>query len=491
MKRFFVIIVAALFLLPLLVSCKSEPKNVTSGTSQSDEKTLTIKDLGGREIRVLSWNFGYQSKSILGFTGEILSNLEEEEYSSVDIAKKMMRDKVEEEYNVKITGEVVNGNRTDFTNRIRNMVQSGVQDVDMVFDSVQNLSPLVISNIFYDLNKISTIDFSNTWWDQNAKEDLSINNRLYYMCGDMNTYDNDGTWCILFNKNLLQKLNLNIDLYQLVKDDKWTFDRLTEICKSNKISQDINGDGVQDEKDQWAFGTETYNIFVHVLAGGDKIVKKDSNDIPQFTVTQESVFNTLGKVLEFYNDKDNVMVANAPPYTNKGFENVWEATVHKAFKEGRELFYMCGLINVPSFRNMDDDFGILPVPKMTEDQDRYYHTVSVSNMSALAVPINVEAPDDLGLVIEALGKYAQKYITPAYYDIQLKYRDARDNESSEMLDIIFSSRTFDLGAAFNWGNTLTNLMMMDMNYVSRFESIMDGAQVALEQTLESISYQDQ
>jgi hypothetical protein len=147
---------------------------------------------------------------------------------------------------------------------------------------------------------------------------------------------------------------------------------------------------------------------------------------------------------------------------------------------------MCGLINVPSFREMSDDFGILPVPKMREDQDRYYHTVSISNMSALALPLNVKEPEDLGLIIEAMGKYSKDYITPAYYDIQLKYRDTRDNESSEMLDIIFSSRTFDIGAAFNWGNTLINLTSMDKNYASRFESIMDSAQAALEQTLQSI-----
>lgn len=181
------------------------------------------------------------------------------------------------------------------------------------------------------------------------------------------------------------------------------------------------------------------------------------------------------------------MVGDAPPYTGKGFENVWEATVHKAFIEGRELFYMCGLINVPSFRNMEDDFGILPVPKMSADQDRYYHTVSVANMSVLALPLNVENVEDLGIVIEAMGKYSREYVTPAYYDIQLKYRDTRDNESSEMLDLIFSSRTFDIGAAFNWGNTLTNLMLLDMNYTSRFDAIMDAAQVALEQTLESIN----
>lgn len=487
MKKFFAIAVIILMLLPLLVSCKTTPEPETSTTSQANEETITVKDMNGREVKILCWDFGYNSKSILGYTGEVITKIEnEEDYGSVDVAKKLMRDKVEQEFNCKITGEIYGGDQNTFTNRIRNMVQSGMNDFDIVFDNIQYLSPFISSNILYDLNKISTINFDNSWWDQNAREDLSINQKLYYMCGDLNTYDNDGTWCILFNKTLLKELNMDIDLYKLVKDDQWTFDKLVEICKSGNITRDLNGDGELDEKDQWAFGTETYNIFVHVLAGGDKIVKKDGNDIPYFTVTEPSVFNSLDKILDFYNNGSVVMVANAPPYSNKGFTNVWEATVHKAFIEGRELFYMCGLINVPSFRNMEDDFGILPVPKMKDGQDRYYHTVSISNMSAMALPLNVEEPEDLGLIIEAMGKYAKDFITPAYYDIQLKYRDTRDNESSEMLDIIFSSRTFDIGAAFNWGGTLTALTSMDKNYTSRFESIMDAAQAALENTLESI-----
>lgn len=485
MKKIFAIAFSVLILLPLLVSCKTpEPEKTVS---QPDKEAITVKDMNGREVRILCWDFGYNSKSILGYTGEVITKIEDEtEYSAVDVAKAKMRAKVEEEFNCKITGEVYGGDQTTFVNRIRNMVQSGTNDFDIVFENIQYLTPFISSNILYDLNKVQSLNFENSWWDQNAKEDLSINNKLFYMCGDLNTYDNDGTWCILFNKTLLSKLNLNINLYQLVKDDQWTFDKLTEICKSGNITQDINGDGTLDEKDQWAFGTETYNIFVHVVAGGDRIVTKNSDDIPEFTVTKESVFNSLGKILDFYNDNNTVMVANAPPYTNKGFSNVWEATVHKAFIEGRELFYMCGLINVPSFRIMDDDFGILPVPKMKDSQDRFYHTVSISNMSALALPLNVKEPEDLGLIIEAMGKYSKEYVTPAYYDIQLKYRDTRDDESSEMLDIIFSSRTFDIGAAFNWGNTLTNLTMMDKNYASRFESIMVAAEVALEETLKSI-----
>ena len=45
-----------------------------------------------------------------------------------------------------------------------------------------------------------------------------------------------------------------------------------------------------------------------------------------------------------------------------------------------------------------------------------------------------------------------KYITPAYYETTLKYRDFRDEESEEMLDdYIFDNIVYDLGTLYDFG----------------------------------------
>lgn len=172
-------------------------------------------------------------------------------------------------------------------------------------------------------------------------------------------------------------------------------------------------------------------------------------------------------------------------------QNVWEATVHKSFIEGRELFYMCGLINVASFRQMENEFGILPMPKYYDTQDRYYHTVSRDNASVMFLPITLPESEleDIGTVISALGEYSMHVVTPAYYDVQLKYRDSRDDESGEMLDIIFDSRTFDLGCAYGWGGIMGEYMKLDTNVASRFESVLGKAESELQQMLDSIDFQ--
>ncbi|MEG2118282.1 MAG: hypothetical protein RRY76_03665, partial [Clostridia bacterium] len=262
----------------------------------------------------------------------------------------------------------------------------------------------------------------------------------------------------------------------------WTFDKFVELCKG--VTSDTDGIEGLSEFDTWGFGTEAYNAYVHVLASGQKIVQKDSNDIPFLSFKTDAMYKVLGDVMEFYTDLDTVMVANAGRFDNKGYASVWEETIIKAFREKRELFYMGGLINIVGYRSLDFKFGILPIPKATAEQDSYHHSVSMHNMSVLLMPLTSNNYEDLGLVVEALGAESKNILTPVYYDKCMKGKDASDSEDEKMLDLIFASRTYDLGSVFNWGGVINQFMTIDNNFASRFNAIYDKAQSELEQTLE-------
>ena len=502
MKKFIACFVALLVLVPFLAACEesggeastntnSNSTAVSGTTSENAEVSLPdveVKDMQGREFNVICWDWGAGSASILGYTGEIM--YDEENPSAVDEAKKIVVDTIEDRYNCTINGEKTNV--TSIVTTIRNQVTSGLHYYDIVFDSISTTATMVPDKLILDLHSVENIDLTDPWWDQNAVKDLSIDNKVYFTCGDINTYDDQGTWCMLFNKTLKTKLGIEEDFYQLARDKKWTFDKFVEICKDN-ITADTSGDGILDENDTWAFGTEKYNIYVHVLAAGQKISGKDENDLPYLTVSKEpeATYTILSKVLEFYNDEQTVMVANTPKYEGKNFPNVWEATVHKAFIEGRELFYMCGLINSASFRVMEDEFGILPIPMYYDTQDRYYHTVSVGNSSCMSIPEGTTDVADVGLIISAIAKESKIHVTPAYYDVQLKYRDSRDDDSGEMLDLIFASRTFDIANAYNWGGIREQYTSMSASDIaSRFERTISSAELAMESFVEKITEEE-
>ncbi len=493
MKKLFICLLALLMLIPLMTACDQTTETNSGNGESSDDGThklgdisLTapIKDLGGQTFTVLCWDFGAGSKSILGYTGEIIYS--EDNPGSVDEAKKEVIDYVEETYNCEIEGVMTS--TTTVPEMMKEQVLSGGADYQICFTGLSGTAPLLSEDILQDLTAVSTIDLSDPWWDQNAVKDLSIGNKVFFTLGDINTYDDQGTWCMLFNKNLKERYGITEDFYQLARDKEWTFDKFTEICNSYDITSNSNGDGVLDENDTWAFGTEIYNVYVHVVAGGQKITKKDSNDLPYICLQQEkeATYSILTDVLDFYNNPDLIMIADAPPYSNKGFSNPWEATVHKAFIEGRQMFYMCGLLHAASFRVMEDEFGILPIPMATDYQDRYYHTVSVGNSTVMSIPAQLKNVEDVGTLVTAIAELSMHKVTPAYYDVQLKYRDSRDDESGEMLDIIFNSRTFDLGSAFNWGGLLNEYASVDVNYSSRFDSKLLKAQTEMEKLLKEL-----
>ena len=496
MKKLLICLLAMCLLVPFMVACDGDESGDSSATAGSTDFSMTTPEFRfdeKRTINVLCHGWGTGSASILGYTGEII--YAEENPSAVDEAKKKTVDYIESTYNCEIVGKIINPAEESIPEIVKTQVTSGLHNYDICFDSLGRASTLALEGYILDLNTISTIDLTAPWWDKNAVEDLSISDKVFFTCGDINNYDDQGTWCILFNKDLKNTLGIEEDFYQLVKDDQWTFEKLVEICKESGATFDSSGDGVLDEMDTWAFGTETYNIYVHLVAAGQKIAQKDEYDLPYLTLSEETeaTYTILGDVLEFYNDEQTVMVANSPKYESKypAPQNVWEATVHKSFIEGRELFYMCGLINVASFRQMENEFGILPMPKYYDTQDRYYHTVSRDNASVMFLPITLPESEleDIGTVISALGEYSMHVVTPAYYDVQLKYRDSRDDESGEMLDIIFDSRTFDLGCAYGWGGIMGEYMKLDTNVASRFESVLGKAESELQQMLDSIDFQ--
>ncbi|NLY68687.1 MAG: hypothetical protein GX067_02720, partial [Clostridiales bacterium] len=82
---------------------------------------------------------------------------------------------------------------------------------------------------------------------------------------------------------------------------------------------------------------------------------------------------------------------------------------------------------------------------------------------------------------------------PAYYEISLKTKYARDDESQEMLDIIFASTVYDLGNIFDWGGVFSlpaNLTeSASTDFASRYgkleKSIMKNMEKTIEQYMEN------
>lgn len=120
----------------------------------------------------------------------------------------MRNSTVEEKYNVKITplNQVVEGttkgNGPGFT-KINQSVAAGDYAYDAALIGAYDVSTLAYNGLLSDLNSFPYIDLTKSWWDQKANEDLSIKGIMYYTTGDISMLDNDCTYCVLFNKEMI------------------------------------------------------------------------------------------------------------------------------------------------------------------------------------------------------------------------------------------------------------------------------------------------
>jgi len=351
----------------------------------------------------------------------------------------------------------------------------------IIYDGLTLMSPLATEKYLIDLNDLKYIDYTQPWWDLKSNQDLSLAHKLYFTYGEHMLGSKSGLYCIFFNKKIAEDYGLG-DLYQYVRDDNWNWGVFAELAKD--INSDTNGNGKIDVEDMFGFVTETYNAYTAMIGGGIKVALKDANDLPYLSMNTEKGIAGVDIMMKVFGDKDMTTY----PSQVTGVSNVWEEFWRDSFVANRMLFREGAMHDVPTLRNMDSDFGILPMPKLFPDQDRYYHTNSFANAQMMSIPVTVGDIDKVSFILEAMACESLFVLTPAYYDQQLKTKIARDEESKDMLDVIFASKTFDIGAAYQWGNLAGIYMNMantrNNNFASAYAATEKGALAAMEKTIE-------
>ena len=148
------------------------------------------------------------------------------------------------------------------------------------------------------------------------------------------------------------------------------------------------------------------------------------------------------------------------------------------FENNLGLLCVADISSISKFRGMETDFGILPFPKNDESQDKYYTRVIDGWINC--VPNYASDLERTSIIMEALAVESKNYTVPAYYEVALRTKHARDDESLDMLDIIHATRTVDLGDTF-YMDAVRNV------YVGVITSKKNGFASAVEKKLNSIN----
>jgi len=484
-KKYYVKSVCALMMIAVilalsLVACsqasddKSQDNGNTAQTSESGGETADNVQSGEPSPNLPEATFdGAEFRMLLSGWSCVDFESEQETGDRINDAIFRRNKKMEETYNIKI--KTINLDTFDTfgaaSDSYRKAARAGTDEYD-VFFGIQQYS-LVDSmngfNVEYNTG-LPYVDLNKPWWDSGIL-DVCYGDKVFFVSGDITHSTLGYTTLLIFNKNLFTESGIEYP-YQSVKDGTWTYDKFMGMIKG--LARDLNGDGEMKTKDDlytisgWQYELP-YNW--HTVLGGNEVIK-DNDGYPQIDIFSEKSMSAIDKVLDIFTD------AYGGFYNNKAY-----GTDRDMFKNRQLYFLDVRFFEIEryDFRSMQDDFGMIPHPKLNEATPYYTQLVNNNVVTVTTVPITNTRLEMTSILLEAFAYEGWKNISPEYKEVLLQTKLTRDDESADMFEYIWGHRTYRYGLEAY--NDVLNTKVIGKNeraYVSTYEALTDKAETEIE-----------
>lgn len=374
---------------------------------------------------------------------------------------------IEEKYDC-VINEIYDANGgNDAVTMINAAVMSGDNLYDIAVIRSLRFNSLITAGNLTDLATVPNLELESGYYVKQSYDALSIEGTHYGIVSGITTNANLLTFCAYFNKVMLDSYKLD-NVYDLVRSGKWTLDKMQEMGKA--VAADVNNDGKYDSKDRYGVVHVIDAVEGFVSASGVKLAEVKNGKIEK-TYKSESSVEKMQRIFDILSDKQTIFNVHARGGTAQEINKLETGM----FIEGQTLFTVAGLFYAPLFRDMKDDFGIVPMPKYDEAQEDYISPVFANLFPITVIPRSNDDLDSTGILLEELSYRGQTELVPALYDTILSGKCARDDDSVEMLNMIFEKPSYDIGMIFDFGGVRTEvrniLHNLEGNFASTFASI--------------------
>ncbi len=424
------VLLPSALLLALLISCgdggnaadtSADTTSVSGGETEAVTEAgypapdTTGLDFGGEEFRFLTpewgsfWNYFPDE-----MTGE-----------SYDDALYNRISNVQNELNVKIvnTWSIDANLHTD----LMKSVMAGDDAHDAAFTHmIYGIADMATSKALYNLDDLTKLNFDAPWWKKDMIDYFRIGTETYYAFGDIII---SSPTCMFINKGIAAEYDMP-DHYQLVRDGKWTYDLFLSEVKS--VSVDVNGDGIMGPEDKTGFAGDMTEALSNIPSACGINLTKATDDGLELTFYSD-------KLVEIFNDTYDVLLNDN--YSQGYFRHTESG---QDFSDNLALFTITSPGAMPGLREIDMDFGVLPMPKYDEAQANY---AGLAWPCFVCVPNTIQRTDLVGATLEQFA-YESQDVQTAYMEDLIRGKSTRDEESLEMLDIIFDTQVIEIGANY-------------------------------------------
>ena len=449
-KRILALLLASMMLTGSLAACSDTPAEGTDTTAAETTPEVTTEP---EETKIPSglpetmdmkgFNITFYGKDTKGAyaeeeTGDLLND---------EIYARNRR--LNEQYNFNIM-QILPKNQTDPTKEVLATVQAGDDAYHVLVDGPNRFVSYINAGLLFDMSTLKYQDYTQPWWSEDINKSLSFGGKVLMSCNSFMLSSRTWIYHPIVNTDLLEANGMKIaDYYNMVREGKWTLDEFIKMIKQGNA--DLNGDGVRDHNDRFGFATERYGGYVLGIGTGWAIANKDDKDMPIITAATEEGIDLWDKLVnQIFADRNSFICV-----TDIKAEGSQYTVTNNMVKNSQVMVYIATLTD--AYRDYEINYGILPMPKGSADQEKYYHTGSSYNLPVMAVPKITKTPDEISFVLEAMAYDSYYGLQPKFYQNYLETKLARDQESVEMLQIIHSSIMMDPGAAYNWGGYLNRI----------------------------------
>ena len=316
-----------------------------------------------------------------------------------------------------------------------------------------------VSGLLLDLTTLPNIQASHPAYDQNILRDLRIGSRLYFLSGDMNISPMDSAPVTLFNPTLLKSYDFGAllghaeynDPYQLVVDGKWTVDTMLAMAAVVNNDADKSG-GALDATEGDTVGYFQYSASsqYYWYGCGARVSEHDADGYPAIAYA-----NSDGaEVFDFLYERLNVAVKHPEvPVGSSGTRQLYYAM-------GKTLFTDILLWDVrKGYHANNYSYGILPIPKMTETQERYFDIVyyPYQTVHFWMIPKVCHDSDKASLLLHAMAVFS-KPVMNGYFKVTLHPVELESSMAIKTLQTVKESLTYDLALLYDWGGFITGTL---------------------------------
>ena len=362
-----------------------------------------------------------------------------------------------------------NGQYADVSNYVQIVEQSvlgGMAAWDLI--GTYSLTPpqLAQRGLLVDLQEYSNyLNTTKPWWPQYLVDACTINNRTYFLSGDISSSLLYNMQVVLFDVTRAAAEGLSEeDLYQMVYDYEWTLERMFELAEG--MSQD-DGNGTWDNADFYGITMESANMLdsFYFAAG---LTTLNENEEGYLEISPDINGDVM---LDIYN-----LVYSA---INTYHSMTWQNAGKNPMAEDRSVFGVNTVYQLRTGLREDiDKLRVLPFPKYLAGDSTPYRTLVSNPHTQYCIPDDIGNYEHSAVFMELMAYDSYNRVTPVIFEDAMKLQYSQNPDVSNMFDIIRAGCTTDVGVlyalSFDYGyeplSMFRNTVQQNLtNLVSNFE----------------------